>query len=213
MTSARKILVPFASLLLLTVLAACYLPNHFKSEIRLGANGDYAISFYGDLIWAPLYRAIAQGKISPEDAAKENAAIEADLRRDPAFKSIEPLGQGRFKVAYERQGHLGLNDMVTFVRRNAIILELTSKPDGRIIVNGNTLRPGDAQSLTSAGMNVQGQFRIITNGLVKEQNASSIRNYDGYLVYIWDIENAFSPAPHFVMQREGVFPQGGKTSH
>ena len=37
------------------ILAACYLPDAFKSEVRVGNTGDYSISFYGDLIWAPLY--------------------------------------------------------------------------------------------------------------------------------------------------------------
>jgi len=206
LTQPRKIIGVFASLVLLTVLAACYLPNHFKSEVRLGRNGDYALSFYGEVTWAPLYREIVQNKLSPEEAKKKIADIQTDLARDSHFKSIESLGQGRFKVAYEREGHLGQNDMVTFVRRNAIILMLVSKPDGTIIITGNTLKPSDAQMATSAGIDIQGEFRVITDGLVKEHNASEIRPYNGYQVYIWTIENAFSPAPRFVMQREGVFP-------
>lgn len=205
-SQSRKILGIFAALTLLTALAACYLPNHFKSEVRLGRNGDFALSFYGELTWAPLYRQITEGKLKPEEAAKKIEEIHADLARDSNFKSIESLGQGRFKVAYEREGHLGNNDMVTFVRRNAIILALTSKPDGTITINGNTLKPSDAQMATNSGMDVKGEFRVITDGLVKDQNASDIRPYNGYQVYIWTIENAFSPAPHFVMQREGVFP-------
>ena len=66
---ARKILGAFAAMVLLTALAACYLPNHFKSEIRLGRNGDFALSFYGEVTWAPLYREIIQGKLTPEEVA------------------------------------------------------------------------------------------------------------------------------------------------
>ena len=49
------------------ILAACYLPDHFKSEVRVGSNGDYAISFYGDLIWAPLYRDIQRGNVPADE--------------------------------------------------------------------------------------------------------------------------------------------------
>jgi len=206
LSQPRKIVGIFAALVLMTVLAACYLPNHFKSEIRLGRNGDFALSFYGELTWAPLYREISQGKLKPQEVAEKIEGIRADLARDSHFKSIESLGQGRFKVVYEREGHLGDNDMVTFVRRNAIILALISKPDGTITVSGNTLKPSDAQMATSAGIDIQGEFRVVTDALVKDHNASDIRPYNGYQVYIWTIENAFSPAPHLVMQREGIFP-------
>lgn len=203
---ARKILAAFAAMVLLTALAACYLPNHFKSEIRLGRNGDFALSFYGEVTWAPLYREIIQGKLKPEEVAAKIEGIRSDLARDTNFKKIESLGQGRFKVVYEREGHLGVNDMVTFVRRNAIILMLVSKPDGTIKISGNTLKPSDAQMATSAGIDIQGEFRVITDGLVKENNATKITSFNGYQVYIWTIENAFSPGPRLVMQREGVFP-------
>lgn len=209
--SARKVLASFAAMVLLTVLAACYLPNHFKSEIRLGRNGDFALSFYGELTWAPLYREIVQGKLKPDEAAKKIEEIRADLARDSNFKSIVPLGQGRFKVAYEREGHLAEKDMVSFVRRNAIIIAIFSKADGTITVSGNTLKPSDAQMATNSGIDIQGEFRIVTDGLVKEQNASKIVPYNGYQVYIWTIENAFSPAPRFVMQREGVFQPSTST--
>jgi len=203
---ARKILGAFAAMVLLTALAACYLPNHFKSEIRLGRNGDFALSFYGEVTWAPLYREIIQGKLTPEEVATKIEGIRADLARDTNFKKIESIGQGRFKVVYEREGHLGANDMVTFVRRNAIILMLVSKPDGTIKISGNTLKPSDAQMATNAGIDIQGEFRVVTDGLVKENNATRITSFNGYQVYIWTIENAFSPGPRLVMQREGVFP-------
>ena len=203
---ARKILGAFAAMVLLTALAACYLPNHFKSEIRLGRNGDFALSFYGEVTWAPLYREIIQGKLKPEEAAAKIEDIRTDLARDKNFSKIESLGQGRFKVVYERQGHLGDNDMVTFERRNAIILMLVSKPDGTIKISGNTLKPSDAQMATNAGIDIQGEFRVVTDGLVKENNATRITSFNGYQVYIWTIENAFSPGPRLVMQREGVFP-------
>lgn len=191
---------------LLIGLSACYVPDNFKSEIRLGRTGDYAIGFWGDVIWAPLFRDIQRNSIPAADIPTKVAEIQHDLERDSHFKKIESLGKGRFKVDYEREGHLGDNDMVTFVRRNAIILQIVSKPDGRIIVNGHTMKPAEAQEAATLGLDVKGEFRIVTDGLVKEHNASDVKPFGAYKVYIWTIQNTFSPPPHFVMQREGVWP-------
>ena len=40
--------------------------------------------------------------------------------------------------------------MVTFVRRNAIIIQIVAKPDGTVVINGNNMKPTDAQALPEA---------------------------------------------------------------
>ena len=162
--------------------------------------------FKGELVWAPLYREIRQGQLKPAELLEKLEMIRKDLARDTNFKQVDSQGDGRFLVEYERQGHMTASEEVTFVRRNAIILMIKSTPDGRITINGNNLKPSDAQTATNLGIDIQGEFRIVTDGLVKEHNASIIKPFGPYRVYIWKIENAFSPAPHFVMQREGVWP-------
>ena len=99
-------LLPLAALVLLGALAACYLPNGFRSEIRLGKDGSFALAFYGELIWAPLYRDIQSGKYTSDQIPAQVDLIQRDLARDQNFKKIESLGQGRFKVEYEREGRL-----------------------------------------------------------------------------------------------------------
>lgn len=195
---------------LVLALAACYLPNNFKSEIRLGRTGDFALTYIGELVWAPLFREIQQNKLPADQIPGKIAEIEQDLRRDSHFKTVQSIGSGRFKVDYEREGRLEKSDMVTFVRRNAIIIQIVAKPNGQIVINGNTLKPSDAQAATTMGVDVSGEFRIVTDGLVKEHNASTVKPFGRYFVYIWTIQNAFSPAPHFVMMREGAWPDSQK---
>jgi hypothetical protein len=60
---------------LLLGLSACYVPDKFKSEIRLGATGDYAIGFWGDLVWAPLYRDIQKRAIPADEIPVKIAEI------------------------------------------------------------------------------------------------------------------------------------------
>ncbi len=204
--SARRGAAFAAALLLLGALAACYLPNNFRAEIRLGRGGDFALAYYGELIWAPLYRDIQNGKLSSDQIPHEVELIRRDLARDANFKKIDSLGQGRFKVEYQREGRLAASQQVTFVRRNAIILEIRSSPDGKVTVNGAALRPSDAQTIVDMGLAMNGEFRIITDGLVKEHNATRTEPYQGYQLYIWTIASPFAPPVHFVMQREGVWP-------
>jgi hypothetical protein len=192
------------------ILTACYLPDHFKSEVRVGSNGDYALSFYGDLIWAPLYRDIERGKVPADEIPKKIEEIRQDLARDPAFKTIESLGQGRFHVTYEREGHLKPTDLVTFVRRNAIILQLHATPDGKVALDGAAIKPSDANEAVAMGLSLSGEVRLVTDAQVLSHNASKVTLYQGYPVYIWTIENPFSPAPHLVMQRSGAWPQEKK---
>ena len=192
--------------IILAVLAGCYLPDKFKSEIRVGATGDYSLSFYGDLIWGPLYREIQRGNIPADQIPGKVAEIEADLKRDSGFKSVESAGDGRFHVTYMREGHLQPTDLVTFVRRNAIIIQLKATPDGKVALDGASLKPAEANEAAGMGLSIQGEFRLITDAQVLSHNAGKVTLYKGYPVYIWTIENAFSPPPHLVLQRTGAWP-------
>ena len=204
--SRRAWSATIAALALASLLAACYLPNNFEAEVRLGRNGDFALRYIGELVWAPLYRDIQQHHVKPDEIPQKVAEIQQDLARDHNFHYIKSLGDGRFKVDYQREGHLRDTALVTFVRRNAIILAIHATPDGRITIDGNTMRPSDAESATNMGLNVKGEFRIVTDAMVLEHNATTVKPFGHYLLYIWTIQNAFSPAPHFVMQREGAWP-------
>lgn len=188
------------------VLAACYLPNNFKAEVRLGKDGSFAIAYYGELVWAPLYRDIQNGKYTSDEIPKQVELIRQDLARDSNFKTIESLGQGRFKVEYEREGRLQPSQEVTFVRRNAIIILMRATPDGKVTVNSAAIKPSDAKTIADMGLAMKGQFRIVTDGYVKDQNATRVEPYKGvYQLYIWDVNGPFAPSVHFSMQREGVW--------
>jgi len=193
------------AVVLLGLLAACYLPNNFRSEIRLGKDGSFALAFYGELIWAPLYRDIQNGKYTSDQIPQQIELIRKDLARDSGFKKIESMGQGRFKVEYEREGRMQVSQEVTFVRRNAIILLMKATPDGKVTINGAGLKPADAKTITDMGLDMKGQFDIITDGLVKENNATRVEPFQQYQRYVWVVEGPFSPSVHFVMQREGVW--------
>lgn len=203
----RRIVGMAAIVVSAIILASCYMPNKFVSEVRLGRTGDYAMFYKGQLTWAPLFRDIKMGTVKPEDVPAKIQNIEDDLKRDSYFKSFTSLGEGVFDVVYEREGHLGDSEQATFIRRNAVIIMIKSFPDGRISVTGNGVKPAYAQMATELGLEIKGEFRITTDAQVLEHNATSTQTVNGYPVYIWKLDSLYAPSPRLVMRREGVYPK------
>lgn len=198
---------------LLALLASCYLPTDFKAEIRVNRFGDYAMTYIGDLVYAPLYEDISRNRVTPAQIQEKVAVLLRDLGRDrsydpsgrqpprPLFTEVQHMGLGRFSVRYEREGQLDDKALVTFVRRNNNILSLHAE-DGVIVIRANALSATDSQRLMSLGLGMKGELRVVTDGEVLEHNATSVRPYAGYLVYIWTIDNALAPPPKLVMRQE-----------
>lgn len=184
------------------VLSSCYVPDKFKAELRLSKYGDWAMNFDGDLIYAPILHEYAAGNITPENEEEKNNNIYRDLVRDPAIKDLKRAGKGRFHVKYERMGRLGKVQLSALIRRDARMLALKSAEDGTIVVAGNAVKAGDAQRMTELGITMQGEFRITTDAKVLRHNATEVRPFGDYTVYIWKIENAFSQSPNLLIQRE-----------
>jgi hypothetical protein len=192
----------FGVLAALLLLSSCYIPDKFKSELRLSRYGDYSLTFKGDLMWAPILDDYRKGKVTPENEADKINNILKDLVRDIAVKKAVSKGKGRFAVEYERTGRLGQVQLISLLRRDARLLAMRSSENNAIVIHGNSMKPSDAQILAEMGLNMEGEFRITTDANVVEHNASSVKPFGNARVYIWKIENALSAMPHLVMIRD-----------
>lgn len=200
MGRARQPIAAAAAMLALAVmLAGCYLPDKFRSEVRINRAGAFAVTYEGELVYAPLYADILQGKLSPSEEARKLAAAERDIKRDSGFTTVTPIEKGRFTVSYERTGSVGGNGYFTFIRRNADILSIKAR-DGTIVVKGNALSPADGQRVMELGLALKGEFRVTTDAPVREHNAGAVRTHAGYHIYIWQIDNPLSPSPRIVLE-------------
>lgn len=191
-----------AALSLLFLMTSCYAPDQFQAELRLSKYGDWAMKFDGILTYLPILSDYAEGKVTGENEEQKTQNIYNDLVRDPAMKDIARAGKGRFRVKYERAGRLDKVQLTALIRRDARMLSLKSAEDGTITIAGNGVKAGDAQRMVELGVTMQGEFRITTDAKVLRNNATEIRSFGQYTVYIWKIENTFSPAPVLVIQRE-----------
>lgn len=184
------------------LLASCYIPDKFRSEMRVSRHGDWALSYEGDLIYAPMLHDYAEGRVTPEDEQGRHDRVRADLIRDTAFKTVAQRGKGRFHVVYERSGRLGKVQLTSILRRDARLISLKSHENGVIQIDANAVSPRDAQRMGELTIGMSGEFRITTDANVIKHNAGEVRAFGKYNVYIWKIENALSPTPHLVMIRD-----------
>jgi hypothetical protein len=195
---------------LFLTLSSCYVPDNFVAELRLSRYGDYELTFRGDLVYLPILYDYAAGRVPPDQDLARQQNIRKDLIRDKAFTKVIPLGHGRFRVTYEgpvkypgvRGARLGKDELVSIIRRDSRILALRSLPDNEIIVAASHLRPVDAKIMAEEGVAMKGQFRVTTNANVIQNNASEVRPYGRYKVYIWNIDGPSSPMPHLIAIRD-----------
>lgn len=183
--------------------AACYLPDDFEAEIRIGADGSYAITYDGLLTWVPLYGDIKRRTVTGMAAVDKVADIERDLRRDNYFTEVRSLNNGQFRVRYDRHGKFkkGEPEMISFVRRNAIILYIKMDKDGKVTIAGNTPRGDRAKDLAALGLGVHGRLRVTTAAYVTENNARTAGEHGPFKTYDWQIDSsAAAKSPKLTLQ-------------
>lgn len=169
------------------VLGGCYLPVRFDAEIEISRGGHFKAEFDGYMASIPLYNGLRSGKIPPEKEAGEVAKLKRDLVRDSSVTEFKYLEKGFFKVNWKRTGDLFRLKMVTFLRRNERMVSIKYLKDRRqILIEGTIIATNKAQKLIKSGLNMQGQFRVLTDAEVTLHNATKV--YGGEVkTYVWNV--------------------------
>jgi hypothetical protein len=196
-----RILAGCVAGLLILVLTGCYLPLRFDAEIEVNRAGYYSMVFDGYLTEPTLYRDIAAGALTAEKENARVARLSRDITRDSAVKSFDYVERGIFKLRWEKSGDLTRTRMVTFLRRNEAMLTLSYVRDtGVVTVRGGGIGAKARQQIADAGLNVEGELRLITDARVTEHNATRIRELGGpRKMYIWRIRSVFDPTPKLTL--------------
>ncbi|WP_413203688.1 hypothetical protein [Rhodospirillum sp. A1_3_36] len=183
--------------LMALVVASCWLPDQFVAEVRLARNGDYAITFDGDMVWVPLVEALRANEIEGKELEDKIAVLTRDLTRDESFKEVTYQGNGRFKVRYERTGFLYPKDQFIFPRSNNPIITLKSNGDGTVEIRSTSLKSGDRARITETGLEMRGKFRIVSDAMPYAGNpqAARPRGYKNFMVYDWLVKGVDDAPP------------------
>lgn len=184
------------------VLASCYMPVRFDSEITIDRHGYYDLKFEGYLAEVGLYQGLVEGKITPEQEKEKVAVIERDFTRDADTKEFAYFREGHFKIKWERAGDLLETKTVTFIRRNELILQLKYVANsGFVVLEGKSIAKENRDRLAKAGLNMQGQIRVKTDMPIKDSNATSTKKDPKdprFTWLVWDIASIHSPSPRAI---------------
>ncbi len=189
----------------LPLLSSCYVPDQFRAEIRLARNGDFSITYDGVLTWAPLYTDIRSGKVKGPEIQEKVESIRRDLKRDPQFTDVRSLGAGQFMVKYKRTGNLASSiGLITFIRRNARIIDIDNRANGRVAILVQTPNPEKFKLLNDAGLMIRGSLRVMSElRLAGPHNAGAVYEdkASGWTVYDWIIDGSQPVFPEIVFRR------------
>jgi len=187
------------------LLSSCYVPDQFRAEIRMMRNGDYSMTYEGVLTWVQLYKDLREGKLRGQAARDKIEIIRRDLARDTQFTEVRSLGTGQFFVKYKRTGNLATKaGLITFIRRNARILDIDSRPGGKVTVKAHTPNMDKAKPLAEMGLLVRGSLRVMTDmRLMGRHNATAVYedpNSD-FVVYDWILDGTRPVYPFIQFRR------------
>lgn len=202
----RRLLSLFAVLLVLPLVASCYVPDRYVAEIRLSRGGEFALTYSGILTWAPLVEEIREGKLSPAEIREKEAVIQRDLERDPHFRRVQSLGSGSYRVLYERSGLFSGPRQVTFVRRGSELIVMELRTTGELhIRSGSSGALADHKArLDAIGVHSRGKLRVITDAVVQSHNAHAhtrgLPGFPNYHIYDWTLESYETPPPRMIVK-------------
>jgi hypothetical protein len=146
------------------------LPDNFQLDIVANRDGSYTVDYVGDLVFAPGYAELKQGRV--DDHAKAFTDLLNEIRKQPGFKSVEYKGQARYRVTYHQEGKLDKGPYV-FVGSSAKIFGVEKRPDGTIEVAAAKIEKNDVAQLKMLELHSSGKVSVKTDGNVVKHNAIS----------------------------------------
>lgn len=190
----KKLLAALAILSSLAVLTACLIPETFTAKIDLEKNGEFTFSYEGTLIFVPF----KMGRPNQKDID----SFKRDMLRDPKFKKVEYVGNARYRVEYQEQGHL--NQPFYFFSREMMVIKLVPvKKGGKryAFIEGMRLSAKDINELGKMNIKIDGTLEIKTSGKVIEHNANTTPKFWGLFgAYTWKIKSPSDAAPRMVVE-------------
>ncbi len=181
----------------LLALSACFFPEKFDSDIKIGKDGSYSFQYDGVLTFV-MARAeeVNTGKLSAKLDA-DLKKMETELKKDAAFKSVEYVGKSQYKVRYEKSGTLTDKQSFKFPGDTPIVT-ITRK--GNLVeVKGMKLGPKELEQLKPLKMQLDGKINLKTSGVVYGHNATSTPTL-GFGSYGWKLKGLDEPAPQMTIE-------------
>lgn len=182
-------------LFLMLVLGACYLPSELKAEVRIARDGQFQITYIGDLADSDLI----SRRTDPDEIEEKIAVRQRDLARDSGFTQIRYKGEGYFEVTYDKRGNIFRQRTITFVNSGSKIVTIALVArDNKITIRGGSIPANFHDQLRATGYDLRGQFTVVTDANVTDHNAQSVTGEETR-TYSWTLAGLEAVAPKLVI--------------
>lgn len=171
-------MIRLAPLLLLLALSGCLLPDGYRAEVILHADGTYAARYDGDVLFVP-----ARRELKGADDATIAAGFAEVLKPIAGVVSAEPRGGGIWHLRLEQNGRLQQGGNALPGPDRFLILNVK---DGEVHLGSPDLSAQAQKQLKALGPS-SGDVCIRTDALVISHNADSPpASADG--CYFWHLD-------------------------
>ncbi len=158
-------------------LSACFLPDRYKAELALKADGTFTADFNGEATMIP-YLADYQ-KWSPERKKAEEAKAPAEFAKmvgKDGIKKAEYLGAGRIAFVVSENGEVARKVDNSFGGAYNLplgLMKMRSDPLGQLVVESEKIGERDIAAIKQLGAMSKGDICIKSGARVIEHNADS----------------------------------------
>lgn len=196
-SAGRVILLSATALLILQ----CWWPEKFDATLEVNADKSYTFRYDGVLTFAPAVAEIRKsGRLDAGDEDDLRKAA-AELAREPGFKSVSYLGEGRYRVLYEKSGVV--DRRVDLFGDSLRIVSLNPTSEGIIIISGMSIDGNVRRELAEIGLGLDGTVRVLSGLRVLEQNAQKTPILGGLVgSYEWHLTMDRQITPNIVVSNE-----------
>ncbi|MDD5062507.1 MAG: hypothetical protein PHN44_09555 [Candidatus Marinimicrobia bacterium] len=188
MPRIQKSLLIVSGILLLLILSSCFIPENFTTKVQVRKNGDFIFIYNGNLAFAPALSAIKEGSISKKDEKSLKDWV-TELKKDPDFKAVRYIGDGRYKVTVEHTGKAG--EKYHFISKDMKIFSIESQPDRTLKISAFELTEKDLSQLQAIDAKVSGNLNVsVEKGvqIVKHNADIQPKTFNPYGDYQWVIK-------------------------
>lgn len=165
----KKIIKQFSLVACFSLLAGCFIPEKFDANIQFNEDSTFNYTYDGTIVNA-LGAAEKHKKGSLSEKSKaEFPKIIAQLKKDPATKSVSQVNDITYKVSLDRKGQpSNMFSLMDFIK-------IRKDQSGVITVFTPKFTEKNLKELKELGVNVDGTLKIALpkNAEVIESNAQS----------------------------------------
>jgi hypothetical protein len=134
-------------------------PERFDAKVAIHADGSYAYSYEGVLIFVPALLRAAQVAACARCEA-QLATLAAQLLRE-GFRKAEYLGGGRYSVIFE--GARAKGESLFFLSRETPVFSVTPQIDGAIAIEAFHSDTAGQRKFLESGAEISGTLSVTVN--------------------------------------------------